>query len=401
MAATSPEILFDPSASGRRAVDKGHIAALTGLRGFAALVVVAVHGSSLTGYPWFGFHSYGPIALFVLSGYLLFQPWSRWLLGLAKRPSVKQFALRRLWRIFPPYLVLLGLVTLVYPPSRPTGWDGWLRSITLTNIYDPGGLTRGLYHTWSLGTELSWYAALPIVALFVGAIVHKWGGSPTFVVVAVALAALVLSAVWRWVTAFHIDDIGMRMTFPHLFPAFAVCFFGGALIGHLRVVQVSGRRGRGVMDWSAGHPLLVVAIALVAGFTGASSLGGPWTFAPTTFVETTIRAASMTIMALTLVVGVASAPAGSLLSSAFGCRPMEAIGRWSYGIYLWHMPILLILHRELGVPAGPGGLVLWIGSIAAISIPFGAATYRFVEQPSIARSKKGANPARRVSQQPS
>ena len=36
--------------------------ALTGLRGFAALAVVAVHASGRTDFDWFGIHGYGPAA---------------------------------------------------------------------------------------------------------------------------------------------------------------------------------------------------------------------------------------------------------------------------------------------------------------------------------------------------
>jgi peptidoglycan/LPS O-acetylase OafA/YrhL len=393
VAATSPEILVDQN-GGSRDVIKGQVAALTGLRGFAALVVVVVHCSSLTAYPWVGFHSYGPIALFVLSGFLLFQPWSRWMIGERPRPSIKEFAWRRLWRIFPPYLALLALVTLVYPPSRPSGWEGWLRAITLTNIYDPDSLTRGLYHTWSLGTELSWYVVLPVASLWIGVAIAHSRASATRVLTAVAIVALVVGLVWRWMFVAVLDGTSLAPTSAYLFPAFAFCFAGGALVGHLKVLQNrTPTSPPQVMGWLARHPFLTLTFALSFGILGASELGGPWTFQTATLSQGTIRWTSMTFMALLLVAGVASASDQSIIRRIFSWRPMTAVGRWSYGIYLWHMPLLLLMHREIDFPRGVGGLLIWVATVIAVSIPFGAITYRFVELPAIAWSKR-SGPAR-------
>jgi peptidoglycan/LPS O-acetylase OafA/YrhL len=120
------------------------IASLTGLRGFAALMVVVLHVAVLTDYPWLGIPDYGPVSLFVLSGFLLFRPWARWALRTGTRPSVRTFAYRRVTRIFPAYLVVLLVVTLVYPPARPDGIGQWLRAMTLTWIYQSGDFRAAL-----------------------------------------------------------------------------------------------------------------------------------------------------------------------------------------------------------------------------------------------------------------
>ena len=101
--------------------------ALTGLRGFAALAVVAVHASGRTDFDWFGIHGYGPVSLFVLSGFLLYRPWSMWALSRGTRPEVRTFARRRLLRIFPAYLVVMLAIAVMLPESQPLGPDGWLR----------------------------------------------------------------------------------------------------------------------------------------------------------------------------------------------------------------------------------------------------------------------------------
>lgn len=384
VAATSPEALVDTHAVIRR----GQIAALTGLRGFAALVVVVVHASSISAFPWVGFHNYGPIALFVLSGFLLFQPWSRWLLGNRERPNIADFARRRIWRIFPPYVAVLCCVVLIYPPSRPADAASWVRNATLTHIYIPGDLGRGLFHTWSLGTELSWYFFLPVFGLFLVWLVRRRGTPATLTISILVVAATLASVLWRWNYFFNIGDPGRRLIAPMWLPASVVCFLGGALLGHLAVVNSLNGQPTRLARWVMDRQPLLLALALGAGIIGASRLGGPWTFAHTTWVEAMTRFVAMTAMALLLLVGTAFAQPGSLLAGLFGNRAMVAAGRWSYGVYLWHMPVMLIIYDRIGMPRGVGGLVVWIGLLAAISIALGAATYRLIERPSMDYSRR-------------
>ncbi|GAA4121526.1 acyltransferase [Knoellia locipacati] len=392
MAATSPEILADASSgtrAGRRLSSAGgHVDGLTGLRGFAALVVVFVHGSGHTAYPWLGLHGYGPIALFVLSGFLLIQPWSRWLIGVADKPSVSTFARRRIWRIFPAYLVVLLVTALVLPGSRPLEADGWFRALTLTNTFGADGLRPGMEHTWSLGTELSWYAAVPLVAVAVATLSRLRGlrhpVRPMLVAVAIAFA---VSAGWRYYVMFHVEDFGRMITFPLWLPGFIICFMLGALVAHLLVVEQSGRGTMRAVRWFAGHQWLVIVVALALALLGNSPLGGPWTFQPATFSEVSIRTAACTLLAVVLLVGVAAGADDSPLNRLFSMRWLVATGRWSYGIYLWHMPAMLLLADGVSIQPGFAGLAIWLAILLAVAIPLGALTYHFVERPAIAWSK--------------
>lgn len=384
MAATSPEVLVDQQ-PGLNTGGRQHISALTGLRGFAALVVVVGHCAGISALPWIGLPSYGPIALFVLSGYLLFQPWSKWFLGFSPRPSLKIFAWRRIWRICPPYIALLSIVWLVLPASRPTTGEMWIRVVTLTNIYVPGGLSHGLGHTWSLGTELSWYAVLPIVAIVIGFLVRR-GLSASAAVGLIVVGMLALTLVWR--TYGHsTDHYALSMTYPMLFPAQAICFFGGAALGHLKVMQSAGMPLPLLEKFSRRGPMVLV-LAAGAGALGASQYGGPWGLVPSSLSETLIRSGSMTALALLLLAGVAFGQAGGFLMRVFGSRPAVAVGRWSYGIYLWHFPIVVLLVQHFSGPGNLAELLVWILGVASVATALGAVTYAFIERPAIAFSKR-------------
>ena len=390
VAATSPEILNGPPSLGAQKTPTVQIDALTGLRGFAALLVLFVHGSGLTAYPWFGLHGYGPIALFVLSGFLLFQPWSRWLMAQGEPPSLRSFFRRRFWRIFPPYLAMLGLTALLLPTSRPVGLDGWVQAVTLTHTLRPDGLRPSMEHTWSLSTELAWYVSLPIIGLILGWLVRNRRVRPMKAMLGIFLVCLVISASWRWLISYRVDDLAKLLTFPSWLPGFIACFMGGALIGHLtiaertRVVESHWLRSFASRTW------LVAAVAIGAALVANSPLGGSWEYEPQTFWERTIRASFCFIVALALLAGVAGAPASSWVLKCFSVKWLVAIGRWSYGIYLWHLPLRELLSREVPIQPGFLGLAAWLALLLGASAALGAATHAFIETPAVAFSKRSA-----------
>ena len=63
------------------------------------------------------------------------------------------------------------------------------------------------------------------------------------------------------------------------------------------------------------------------------------------------------------------------------------MGRWSYSIYLWHLPVIVILAPHVARD-GVDGFLLFYGLTLAITVPLGAATYVWVERPAILWSKR-------------
>jgi len=360
---------------------------LTGLRGFAALMVVIVHSAGRSDFPGFGVQGYGPVSLFVLSGFLLFRPWSRWSLDSGRRPILRVFARRRLARIFPAYLVVLLAVAVMLPESQPRGLDGWLRALTLTNTLASDGLRPGLEQTWSLGTELSWYLLVPVFGLVVGLVARRMAGSRGFWAGVVLMGvSLPISAAWRWWV--HVEDLGREFTYSFWVPGFLVCFAGGALVAHLLEGERAGQVRLGRLRAWARDPWLLTAFAVAVTLIGASSLGGPTLYVPSTFTERQVRFACATLLALILLVAATLGDRESPVVRLLATRWMVATGRWSYGIYLWHLPVIVLLENDFTHRTGTAGLALWLGCILAVSVPLGAATYAWVEAPAISWSKR-------------
>ena len=362
------------------------IASLTGLRGFASLMVVLVHVSGLTAYAWFGIPSYGPVSLFVLSGYLLYRPWSRWTLQTADRPSVATFTRRRLARIFPAYALVFFSTVVVYPPSRPTTADEWLHMVTLTWIYEQAHLPAEFVQTWSLATELSWYVALPVMGGLTALMVRSRPRRIGFwLAVGMISLALPISVAWRiWVST---RDATNLVPYSLWLPGFLACFAGGALVAHLaegyRNGIVSLRWLRRVVDDRWAPLVFALAFALL----GTSALGGPPGF-PDTFGQEQVRLVCATLIAVTLlavaVLGGPETPLNRVLSTVWA----TAMGRWSYGIFLWHFPLLVILEDKIDYPTGVAGFVTRVVLVLGLSVPLAAATYAWVERPAIIWSQR-------------
>lgn len=361
------------------------VAALTGLRGFAALMVVLMHTSVLTAYPWLGLPEYGPVSLFVLSGYLLFRPWSRWGLRTGPRPSIRTFARRRLLRIFPAYLVVLVVVAIVLPDSRPDGAGGWLRAATFTWIYEGEELRAALFQTWSLATEMSWYVVLPVVGTVLAVLASRMSLTRGFWLSAALISlSLPVTAAWRWWDG----EFGEAFVHDFWLPGYLVCFAAGALVAHL----VEGRRAGVVplrrLSGTAQDPWALAVVAGAAAVVGTSSLAGPDGLQVTSFVEHQVRFVSATVMALVLLVAVVLGSPDGPLPRVLSTPGFAALGRWSYGIYLWHLPVIVFLQDDVDFPQGVGGLVWRLVVVLGISVPLGAATYVWVERPMIALSRR-------------
>jgi exopolysaccharide production protein ExoZ len=135
-----------------------------GLRGFAALVVMATHYRYLltpeTGF-W-GFGSTGVNLFFVLSGFV-FGPY---LFG--KPLSLRAHLIRRFFRLYPLYFCALLLYVALRLPGD-LAWDHFwvhlgmghtLASLEIANFYNPA--------FWSLPPEVEYYLLLPLLAWLSG-----------------------------------------------------------------------------------------------------------------------------------------------------------------------------------------------------------------------------------------
>ncbi|WP_110238642.1 acyltransferase family protein [Nocardioides gilvus] len=385
MAATDATVT-DPTS---REVRDAQISSLTGMRGFAALMVVLVHTAGKTEYPWLGVHGYGPIALFVLSGFLLYRPFGRWIMGWAPRPSLPGFAIRRVLRIFPAYWVTLHVWYFIYPKAVPDTFGEWIRDLTLVNTLQFFELTVGLEQAWSMGVELTWYLALPILAIVLHGVVPRVPERHRLKAhVGILVAIFPVSVAYlAWAHQQDVwDSAGMWL------PRYLICFAFGALIGLMMDAERAGAtditRGRKIMT----DPWLLPMLALVFAAVAISEWSGPVSFTKLTLTQEYVRdGAGLGLAGTLLIISVFSGP-GAPLVRLLSSRVMQATGRWSYGIYLWHLPVITILAEDVTFQEGPQGLffrLLWLLPIAYL---LGAMSYAWVETPAMQWAKHLSKP---------
>ncbi len=363
---------------------------LHGLRGAAALAVLFFHwfltfpgtlnhygdssllGSTLRFGATFGW--VGVLLFFVLSGYLL---GGRLLRTPLTRDNCQYFWLRRGCRIYPAvwaqYAVLLILIAVgVKGFTLPSSWlDGILNFFLLINI--PPILPRAINLVWwTLPIELTFYLALPALTW----LMRRFGW------LAFGLSMLVLSISWRSLIMYLNRDL------PSYNPVHPIIdLLPGALFSFVV--------GMCLTALPAPAARLHKHLWLVAGFAGVTALCG-WMYQ---HLDTYWTGHWM----LAIWNPLASIPLGMMVyaclgttdrSGVLGSRPAVWLGEVSYGIYLWHFPVLVVIKTYLPEwKQSPSYGILALGIIIAGTLVLAPLSYHLVEKPSMLWKRKGSNSA--------
>jgi peptidoglycan/LPS O-acetylase OafA/YrhL len=314
---------------------RGRLESLDGLRGLAALAIVVLH---VWMFDWGDAHrppksaadlAIGELRLgvplfFVLSGFLLHRAFAGAALDGRPAPSLRRYARHRLARVVPAYwLALAGAYAVLHAADHPR--IPGLGQLPLFAVFAQNQFeaTHGALDppSWTLGVEMSFYVLLPLAALAVRAIGPRRGGQVALcVALSLAGAALAgVAAAGRW---------------PETVTTSLVAYLGMFAAGMTAAAALHGRRlpRRRALALAAGGCALVLADAV----WHARSIGP---FGLRAAIGDTPAAAGFA-----LVVGALAA--GPLRPRALVCLPARALGELSYGLYLWHFPVIVALRAN-------------------------------------------------------
>jgi peptidoglycan/LPS O-acetylase OafA/YrhL len=348
---------------------RNFLPAVEGMRACAAIGVVVTHVAFQTGHSGgvdgrlFGRFDLAVAVFFALSGFLLWRGHAAAARGLGSRPSTGHYLRSRVVRIMPAYLVAVVVILTLLPDADHPSLTVWLANLSLTQVYVPLTLTHGLTQMWSLSVEVTFYLALPILALLAARLPVR-GRVP-------AIAALgVASWFWGWIP--FAAPAGLNpLNWP---PAFFSWFAAGMLLAEWV---------HSPLGWAhrlARRRVLMAVVVLAAYLVAASPLAGPAGLVPSSATQFTVKTAMGALVAAGLVAPlVLDRPyTGHRL---LGTRPMVTLGRWSYGIFIWHLAALTMVFPVIGEFSFRGSMpeVLVLTLIFAIAIA--AVSYALVESP--------------------
>lgn len=395
-----------PSATAVRATGRpgpeGHYDALDGVRAVAAFGVLVLHIGSDTGgtlkhdaQAWL--LSGGAIAVtvfFTLSGLLLYRPWAVRSLDVSadRGVSVGGYYRRRALRILPAYWVLVLYVMIVYLSAHLGDVWTWLRLLTLTFTYDPHPWwgnslgPEGLWQIWSLTVEVAWYVLLPVTAAVLGWYARlRERGVPD----ADRRARRLLWGIAAYAALSLVYSIFMfRPAYRPLLGAWLPRYFAWFAIGMaLAVVSVRARTGSAraarfarTVARSWGTCWLIAAVLYGI---AASPLTGP---ADLTAIDTVwtseFRVLLYGLVAVFAVGPVALAPADEpVMRAVLGNRVMRFLGRVSYGVFLWQVPVLIGWSELVGHAPFTGHFLTEFPVVALLTLGVATISFYYVERP--------------------
>lgn len=348
--------------------------ALEGLRAVACCGIIITHVAFQTGADTGSLFNrmmartdfFVPV-FFALSGFLLWRrhradfSWN--LFDATAASTLLGYYVKRIGRIMPAYLVTVLLVLLIFPVSAGAGWQAILGNIFLVQIYIEGGLLGGLTHLWSLAVEMAFYIVLPLIAMLFGR--ASWR-----VRMICILGIALISYGWAFIPAFT-EALQPGALNPHIMPpAFAAWFAVGFLSAELEG-QVGPRVQRWLTTYRGVFWLCALALLAIAGSDGPEGL----THAePAEFARRTLYG---TLFAAALIMPYALGGRSKWLENTW----MQALGRWSYSIFLWHMAMLSLVFPLLGIGLFQGQTLLVLVATFLLTVPVAALNFALVEEP--------------------
>jgi peptidoglycan/LPS O-acetylase OafA/YrhL len=373
------------------------------MRGLAAISVLLYHAlfkaylifrpdNPLT--PYAAHLDIGVSLFFLISGFVLYRPMVAGRLAGEPPIDADAYGRRRIRRILPGYWVALVVAGLagasyagypeIFSAQGIPAYFGFLQ------IYSPDTAGGGINVAWTLCVEVTFYAFLPLWALAVRRIARNGGLRSELVALGCLFAA---SFAWQ-LFAVHSTNVNMfglsaaRWIEP--LPNFLDQFAAGMALA-VASVHFDRRGATRIVRLVHRRPVVCWLMAAIAYWALSTRLGlvasARDNLTPFRYLA---RHELNTVVALALLVPAVFAGSGhgGLARRVLRLPAFAFLGTVSYGIYLYHVPVLMRLAKWWGVPQTPASLALWLSVVAAAVLVFAALSWRYVERPMMTGRKR-------------
>lgn len=344
-----------------------YITGIDGLRSIAVFMVLAYHLQ----FPFAKGGLLGVTVFFVISGFLITRILVSELDG-THRIDLKKFWNRRIRRLLPAVLAMAAVLILVSALwnrvlftkacsdllSAIFCYNNWHQIFRNISYFENAGMPSPLTHCWSLSVEAQFYLLYPLLLIFFAKF-QNWRKLSAFATL--LLAVLSMGAMW---ILFDPSTDPSRVYYGTDTRAFSLLF--GAFLAFMTTDKLIRRKRRAapaacMMSDAAGAAALLVLFYMMARVDGYSSF--------------LYRGGQGLASACTVLVIFSLLNTDGILSRILSIAPLKWISERSYGIYLWHYPVILLISN--------GQKAAWQVHILEIllTLLISALSYRFIETP--------------------
>jgi len=342
---------------------------LDGLRALAVLSVIAYH----LNLPFTTGGFLGVTVFFVLSGYLI-TSLLVWEYDTTNSIDLKHFWIRRAKRLLPAMFLLLAVLNVLIPLIRPElittlhgdsiagifYYSNWHYIFQHVSYFESFGTTSLLTHFWSLAIEEQFYIVWAIVFFICFVTFKKREKVLKWTLIATGLSILAMIVLYKpsldpsrvyYGTDTRLFSLLIGASLALIFPSH-------------QLSDIPDKKRKWTFEIIGFAGLLVYVIMMMT----------------TNQYQPFIYRGGMVLVSITtalLVLSIAL-PSSTLLRSMLSVKPLKWIGERSYGIYLWHYPIITLFNSKVNTiqphywkALGEFVLILVLASLS----------YKYVEQP--------------------
>ena len=385
-----------------------YIPALDGIRTLAVLAVVLYH----LNLPWAQGGLLGVTVFFVLSGYLI----TRLLLEEFQHTGsidLKGFWVRRMRRLMPAIVTVMVvtcalctifnhvMLTKMRPDILPSLFfvNNWWQILQNVSYFDALGDPSPLTHFWSLAIEAQFYLVWPPILLLMLKLGVKRTPIRRIVVALAAISALAMALLYNPAVDPSRIYYGTDTRVFSLLLGAWLAFIPERALNPRGIINAIGlgrflpsRAHEAASGQStpsethtgtprtASRPTPRISPALATDLVGVAGLAGLVLMVVFTNGYTAFPYQGGTLLCtlLTLMLMMAAIQPAGILARALSWTPLVWLGKRSYGIYLWHYPLLMLMNPVADVTEKPW----WLLIIQALVVVAAAEiSYRFIETP--------------------
>ncbi|QDY84711.1 acetyltransferase [Paenibacillus polymyxa] len=354
--------------SNRLSPQRRYMPGLDGLRALAVIAVIVYHLNP----DWLPGGLLGVGIFFTLSGYLitdiLVSQWDTY-----HSFKMKDFWVRRARRLLPAMLTVVAVIvlcSLLFDPSRLTALRGdvpaalvymsnWWFIFHQVSYFESFGPPSPLGHLWSLAVEEQFYILWPLLL----ALGLKY--MPKRIVLAGWVTCLALISALLMAVIYVPGSDPSRVYYGTDTRGFAL-LIGAALAlvwpsGKLK--EHASAKARLLLDGVGAVSLLLLC---------------HWAWASNEYDPSMYRGGLLGIAVVTAIVIAALAHPVSHLGRLLGRKPLRWIGARSYGLYLWHVPVITLTTPQVDTD-GVHVMRIFLQLLATVLLA--SLSYKYMEEP--------------------